>query len=235
MARGLAYMLAVLATMLASALPAQVSSGLYGMIVDDTGRPIAGVNVTVRDGSESTVSVITDVNGQYRIPEVSPKMFSVAVRQSGFVPEARLLREPPTGSFDFALFPVEDSTVQPAVDANWRRDLVLYDRAMNVADPVNVLLPKDLEAGKFSFVGDMLNLLPGVPVAPSRTSARCTQYLLNDFPARSAPNYPGSSISEIPAGQLKIVMVRTPGNPMPAVWRPFAYNSGCTVVAAYTA
>ncbi len=230
----LAWILAVLATMLATSLSAQDARGLFGMIVDDVGRPIAGVDITLRDESGTTNTTTTDANGQYRIPNVPTDMFSVAVRQAGFVPDARLLREAPAGSFDFALLPVEDSTVQRDVDANWRRDLELFDRAMLVADPINVLTRADLEEGKFSFTGDLLNLLPGVPKAPLRTAARCTQFLLNDFPERSSIGDAGASIANIPTDQLKIVMVRTPGNPMPEVWLPFAYNSGCTVVAAYT-
>lgn len=225
---------AAIVALIAGTLPAQQTRGLFGMIVDDAGRPIAGVNITLRDDSGVTNNTTTDANGQYRVPGVPSGLFSVAVRQNGFVPYARLLREAPAGSLDFALFAVEDSTVQQKVDANWRRDLELYDRAMLVADPINVLTREDLEEGKFSFTGDLLNLLPGVPKAPSRTAARCTQFLVNDFPQRSPLGFEGMSISNIPTQQLKIVMVRTPGNPMPDVWRPFAYNSGCTVVAAYT-
>ncbi len=227
-------LIAALAALVAATLPAQQSNRMFGTIADDAGRPIAGVSITLRDESGVITSTTTTYNGEYQFPSAPDGMFSVAVRQSGFVPEARLLREAPVGSLDFALPAVEDSTVQQDVDANWRRDLELYDRAMLVADPLNVLTRQDLEEGKFSFTGDLLNLLPGVPKAPSRTAARCTHFLVNDFPQRSPLGYSGVSISNIPTEQLKIVMVRTPGNPLPDVWRPFAYNSGCTVVAAYT-
>ncbi len=227
-------MVAALATVVASALSAQQKPVMSGMIVDDSGRPIAGVSITLRNESGVTNSVTSNYNGEYRIAAVPVGMFSVAVRQNGFVPDARLLREAPAGSLDFALFPVEDSTVQQDVDANWRRDLELYDRAMLVADPVNVLTPQDLEEGRFSFTGDLLNLLPGVPKTATRTASRCTHFLVNDFPQQSPLGLSGRSMSDIPTEQLKIVMVRTPGNPLPDVWLPFAYSSGCTVVAAYT-
>ncbi len=230
-ARWLTWMAAAVATLLASSLSAQEARGIFGMIVDDAGRPIAGVDVKLRGKAGETMSAVTDANGQYRIAAVPAALFSVSVSQNGFVPDARLLREAPGATYDFVLYPVEDEELQAKVDKNWKRDLELFDRAMLVADPVNVLTPEDLQEGKFSFTGDLLNLLPGIPKAPARTAARCTQFLLNDFPERSGA---AASISQIPTHQLKLVMVRTPGNPMPEAWRPFAYNSGCTVVAAYT-
>lgn len=99
---------------------------------------------------------------------------------------------------------------------------------MTSVAPGGSLTPEDFVLGKTSFSGDLLNLLPGYPRAGFRTASNCTQVLLNDFPPKNV------SVEQIPVENLKLVMVRNPGQPLPDVWRPFVYSSACTVVAVYT-
>ncbi len=201
---------------------------LYGTVTDDAGRPIAGVEVSVRDKNGEVSTVTTDAIGRYHVTEVPDALFAIGARQTGFAPVAKLLRSAPNGAFDLTLAHVDDEEQERKVEKSWRRDLELYDRAMDVAVPSGVLLPADFDLAKTSFTGDLLNLLPGFPRAPERTASRCAQVLLNDFPQGNV------SVSQIPVENLKLVMVRTPGNPLPDAWRPFVYSTACTVLAVYT-
>jgi hypothetical protein len=212
----------------ASSYTAPQERQLFGTVSDDLGRPIAGVEVTVRDKSGTVSSVTTDAAGAFLVPSVPEALFAVGARQTGFAPVARLLREAPGGALDFVLPHVDDEKIEIKAERDWRRELELYDRAMKVALPSGVLTPEDFALGKTSFTGDLLNLLPGYPRAGSRTASNCTEVLLNDFPQKNV------SVANIPVENLKLVMVRNPGNPLPDAWRPFVYSSACTVVAVYT-
>jgi len=206
----------------------QESRFLFGTVTDDMRRPIAGVEITVHDKSGAVRTVRTDPSGAYRMPTVPDALFSFSAYQTGFKPVARLLREAPGGALDLVLPHVDDQKVELKAEREWRRALELYDRAIEVALPSGVLTPEDFVLGKTSFTGDLLNLLPGYPRAGFRTASNCTQVLLNDFPPKNV------SVEQIPVENLKLVMVRNPGQPLPDVWRPFVYSSACTVVAVYT-
>jgi hypothetical protein len=217
-----------------SALKTVANSGpqearqLYGTVTDDAGRPIAGAEITLRDKGGAVSTVTTDESGRYHLPKVPDALFAIGARQTGFAPVAQLLRTAPDGALDLVLTHVDDEEQERKIERTWRRDLELYDRAMSVAVPNGVLLPADFALAKTSFTGDLLNLLPGFPREPARTASRCAQVLLNDFPQGSV------SVNRIPVENLKLVMVRTPGNPLPDAWRPFVYSTACTVLAVYT-
>ena len=66
---------------------AQLQSGsLYGTVVDDQGAPLPGVTVTV-GGQGAPIVQVTDAQGRFRFPTLSPGSYRLDAQLEGFSSE----------------------------------------------------------------------------------------------------------------------------------------------------
>jgi hypothetical protein len=65
--------------------PAQLGTVLYGTVADQAGKPVANAQVTARNTQVNRpVDAVTDSNGNYILPVLTPGSCSVSVTASGF-------------------------------------------------------------------------------------------------------------------------------------------------------
>src|SRR5678816_3882495 len=76
---------------MAARVAAQIGSGaLVGTVVDQAGAAVPGTVVTVTAaGTRLTRTVVTDADGNYRVPGLLPGSYQVRIELSGFRPLIR--------------------------------------------------------------------------------------------------------------------------------------------------
>ncbi len=68
-----------------SAAAQGTNAALSGTVTDDQGGVLPGVTVTVRNADTGTVrTVVTEVDGQYRVPALLPGRYDVTAELAGF-------------------------------------------------------------------------------------------------------------------------------------------------------
>ena len=185
-------------------LSGQVSSGsLTGLVLGETGNPIANAAVLVEStGSSSTRATRTDANGNYRLDEIQPGVYKIAVRKTGYrtasIPSVTILLNQTTRlSFnmsegsegDIVNVTAEVSALQTdeasesyLLSSGFVRDLPLQDR--NIIS-LFTLGPGAIPRQLGGFVHDIINdIQPGrgaVALNPPVNGARSTQnvYLMD--------------------------------------------------------
>lgn len=105
--------IAVLSTLAARRLQAQVLSGITGTVSDATGAVIAGAHVTARDEATGAVTnTTTTTMGTYTLTGLRPNLYSLSVEASGF---QKYLR---TGiSIDVGMSPTVDVQLVPGTSS----------------------------------------------------------------------------------------------------------------------
>ena len=84
MRRWITFVQAVLMTLAATAAHAQQTTGMIsGRITDAQGLPVPGVNVTAA-GAQGTKATVTDGDGRFTIPFLTPGPYAVHAELQGF-------------------------------------------------------------------------------------------------------------------------------------------------------
>jgi hypothetical protein len=79
-------LLAVVAWGMAWAQESVTTGSIFGKVVDPEGKPLPGATVTATSETGVKRSVVTDVNGEFSIPFLTPGRYDVEVRLEGFAP-----------------------------------------------------------------------------------------------------------------------------------------------------
>ena len=111
----------LLSILCVSSLPAQVSAGAAGTVMDESGALISAASVTVKSVDTGAVrSTITDALGRYQVFSLPVGEYEISVRKSGFSEEVRTgvhLAVGQNATVDLRL-PVGESNQQVTVNAD---------------------------------------------------------------------------------------------------------------------
>ena len=83
--------LAPLALLLASSASAQTTGTIIGVVTDaSTGKPVVGALILARSsGLQGEQTAVTDEKGAYRLPQLPPGQYTLAVQLGGYRPAER--------------------------------------------------------------------------------------------------------------------------------------------------
>src|SRR5215471_12950683 len=95
-----------------------------GRVVDTTGAIIAGASVTARQ-TETNLSntTVTDQEGRFRFPYLSPGPYQFTVREAGFGDAVRSIRLAVGGAVDLSIT-LGLATVETSVDVNGEQEVL---------------------------------------------------------------------------------------------------------------
>lgn len=85
---GLSFLLALVLSPLLGPVDAQAQAVtrqmVTGSVVDEAGRPLAGVVLTVRDADGAVLRLTTDALGRFRLPPIEPGLYHIVAERTGF-------------------------------------------------------------------------------------------------------------------------------------------------------
>ena len=157
----------LIAISLANVYESRAQTGtIMGQVVDESALPIPGVHVLVVDDDRGTA---TDLDGRFRIGELEPGEYRLAVSAVGFVKEELAIEVPSTGEVEIRIELRDQIIESPEV-------VVTAVRRPQVTAlvPVSVSLAThdELVARNIRSLDDALRLIPGVQMAENQVSIR---------------------------------------------------------------
>ena len=214
--------LGVIATAMPTVASAQdyTSGTLAGTVVNSSGQPVAGAQVTVKSAAQGfTREVTTDNNGQFRVPLIPQGAYAVSINKIGFKPTsdgALGVRAGGESNYNFTLTAADETVSEVVITATANPQLDFSQTttglAIDVEDlqkqvPVGrnitaltLLAPGTVEGSSTNFRGQ--TSISGASVAENA-------FYLNGLNITNFDNYIGGS--RVPFEFYKSVEVKTGG------------------------
>ena len=143
----------------------QPANRVFGIVVDGTGAPVAGVSVTVRDGSGAVRRTVSSDDGRFAIDMASAGSAVLTARAAGWEP-VEMRTDAPTSSDGLRLelrpAGIEETVVViGAVDARTS----LHPESADVLGSVDIIGADQLERENVDLSYELLKKVPGVYVS----------------------------------------------------------------------
>ena len=179
----------VLASSVAYAQGVGASGNIQGTVTDQSGALLPKATITVADtqtGLQRTA--VTDVTGQFRVPNLAPATYDVSVRVPGFATAVRKGVVVSIGQTVISDFQLKVSQVATVVDVSSEAPVVETERSSQ-ADSVSDRYITDLPISRRDYLTFTL-LMPGV--SSSTTIASNADYRVKQTP-QSGLSFYGSN------------------------------------------
>jgi len=142
----------ILAAMALASTPVSSAAGLAGRVLDPQGRAVPNASVRLQSGTTETAKTITDDQGGFRLPAISPGPYRLTAEASGFQTTDRdiAVSDGDSQRFDITLsgiagqhdsLVITANTLEPAVDL---RNAEVFNRTLFTRDDQ---LMQQLDAG----------------------------------------------------------------------------------------
>ncbi len=212
------------------------SRQLTGSVHDDRGQPVSGVRIMVRGHPKAAV---TDVQGNFRVPDVPTGLTFVAARGDGVLPAVELIRLSAQDSLDFVLERVigdRDSSETQRAEREWTRTVERYTAIANAARTAAVITDRDIAERSPSSTADLFRQLVGFRVVGAGAGA-----FITTRSGDCAPNVfiDGQeqvrfNINEIRPTSIKVMLAYNGYAIVPAALRSLRVDGRCGVVSIVT-
>ena len=196
---------------------AQEGAVLKGLVTDDGGLPIPGVNVLLR---ELNAGAATDIDGSYRIENIPAGTYEFVVSAIGYRRFTRQLSLTPgeVRTEDVALNEIVLESTGVTVTASRREQ-----RSSTAPVSLSIMTPRELEQRNIYAIDEALRHIPGVQVKGNQVSIRGStgysynvgsrvQFLLDGLPLLT-PDSDGIPFEALPFDQIeRIEVLKGPGS-----------------------
>lgn len=211
----------VLQVVLFCLLPAGSSHGqgavLKGLVTDDAGLPLPGVNVLL---TELNTGAATSIDGTYRIEAIPAGTYTLVISAIGYRRYTRelSLTDGEVRSEDVALSEVVLESTGVTVTASRREQ-----RSATAPVSLAIMTPRELESRNVYAIDEALRHIPGVQVKGNQVSIRGStgysynvgsrvQFLLDGLPLLT-PDSDGIPFEALPFDQIeRIEVLKGPGS-----------------------
>ncbi len=148
----------------APARGAAPDAGISGVVLDQTGALVQKARVTVeREDSASVVRTVTDSRGQFRVENLAPGLYQVAVEAQGFAASRQMVAlDAPR--FVHLRFELQPGSVAQEVTVVSSQIVGGSARARQVPGSLELLDQDTLESSRIFQVGEALRKVPGINV-----------------------------------------------------------------------
>jgi outer membrane receptor for Fe3+-dicitrate len=222
---------------------AQVQRGaIRGVVNDSAGRPIVGVQLTVKNTDLRTT---TGIDGRYVLPGVWPGETKVVAQRIGFQLQSTTIdvKAADTTHADFVMpsLAYVDDVVTTAEGTSARMEAFEQRRARGGGA---FITRAEIERRHPAKMSDMLRTVAGVSIKSNTTAGEQTnvtmersshsigtntcevQYYVDGHP------YPRGNIDDFPPETIEGIEIFRGGSELPAEYR--AQNSGCGLIGVWT-
>lgn len=153
------------------------AQALVGLVRDDKGTPVAGVEVTLHGANDgASTRARTDSGGMFRITTIPQGLAYVTAEGGGVLPTAELVKVSPRDTLEFVLARAEDDAegqkkLQQA-EERFRKDVAHYERVTDGAKTARVVTAQDIARQSPAVTTDLLRGMVGFRIAGIGTNAR---------------------------------------------------------------
>ncbi len=215
------FLLASFTSLLCSVLFISTANGqgavLKGIITDDSGNPIPGVNVIL---SELSIGAATDLEGNYRITSIPAGTYTLIASAIGYrrFTSQMSLTDGEVRTEDIALNEIVLESSGVTVTASRREQ-----RSSTAPVSLSVLTPRELESRNVYSIDEVLRHVPGIQVKGNQVSIRGStgysynvgsrvQFLLDGLPLLT-PDSDGIPFEALPFDQIqRVEVLKGPGS-----------------------
>ena len=190
---------------------------LKGLVTDDSGLPLPGVNVIL---SELQIGAATDLDGNYRISSIPAGAYQLVVSAIGYRRFTRqlTLTDGEVKTEDVALNEIVLESTGVTVTASRREQ-----RSSTAPVSLSIMTPRELESRNVYAIDEALRHIPGVQVKGNQVSIRGStgysynvgsrvQFLLDGLPLLT-PDSDGIPFEALPFDQIaRIEVLKGPGS-----------------------
>ena len=197
------FILALTAFSMTGLLSAQTNGSIKGNVVDEKGQPMPFVVVGVFQDSALISSPTTDMNGEFRVAEISPGKYYLKTSSMGY--NIQLLNDviinPKKATYVEFKMSLASKVLPPIiVSAKAHEDII--DRDFTTATPIRIDQIENSALGKTDIVALIVSVTPGVlPAEGNRdihirgSRVGTTGYIVDGMRTMDVPDVPGMGIS----------------------------------------